>query len=128
MCNSLKSFIRTVKDGGRGVSGERGVFLHRLPTGIPQEMHIPIEIERGTSFLCFDPGELGLRIGSDSRLELIPNTPAAALALRQIRIGTIRPASGASVSVRIALDHHEAAFIEIRDGGKARGGWQGTVG
>lgn len=103
------------------VSGRRGGFLHRLPTVNPQLMHIPIEIENGTSYLCFDPGELGLHIGSDSRLELVPNTPAAALALRQIRLGTIRPASGASVSVRIALDHNETAFIEIRDGRETRG-------
>ena len=79
----------------------------------------PAEIVNGVTHLVFDPGELGLRIGSDCRVELVPNTPAAALALRAIRTGTIRPASGAGVSLRIPLNHGEAAFIEIRDGGEA---------
>lgn len=80
----------------------------------------PAEIIGGVTHLCFDPGELGLRIGSDGRVELVPNTSGAALALRAIRFGTIRPASGASVSLRIALDHGEAAFIEVRDGSETR--------
>jgi hypothetical protein len=77
------------------------------------------EIVDGVTWLCFDPGELGIRIGSDNRVELVPNCASAALALRQIRLGTLRPARGACVSLRIALDHGAAAFIEIRDGGEA---------
>ena len=74
------------------------------------------EIVNGTTYLVFDPGELGLLLGSDGRVELVPNCSSAAVTLRAIRSGTLRVASGASVSLRIALDHSEAAVIEIRDG------------
>ena len=85
----------------------------------------PAEIINGTTVLCFDRGELGLVFGSDGTVELVPNTSTAAITLNAIRSGAIRPASGSSVSLRIALDHDQAHFISLRDGGEARSEGQG---
>lgn len=77
------------------------------------------EIVGDRTELVFDFGELGLLLGSDGRVELVPNCSSAALTLRSLRSGALRVASGASVSLRIALDHSEATELTLRDGSEA---------
>ena len=85
---------------------------------------IDAEIVDGLTWILFRPGELGLRIGSDNRVELVPNTELAALALRAIRRGTLRPASGTSVKLGIAVENGEEIVLPSRDGSKAGRGWE----
>ncbi len=82
---------------------------------------IDAEIINGHTWLVFSPGELGLRLRSRGLVELVANSPTAALALDQIRAGTLRPSRDAPVELRIKLDHASTAVIEIRDAGTSRG-------
>lgn len=83
-------------------------------------MHtIDAEIINGITWLVFTPGELRLRIGRAGRVELLPNTPTAQVALREIAAGTIKARYRASVELRVALDDGAAAAIEVPNAGDA---------
>ena len=81
---------------------------------------IDAEIVDGLTWILFRPGELGLRVGSDNRVELVPNTELAALTLSAIRRGTLRPTCGASVKLGIAVENGKEIVIPSWDGSEAR--------
>lgn len=85
---------------------------------------IDAEIVDGLTWILFRPGELGLRIGTDNRVELVPNTELAALALGAIRRGTLRPTSGASVKLGISVENGKEIVLPSWDGSEAGRGWK----